>query len=213
MLVSGFLRSSRHMYVSRTKVCQIMFPGSQRLFSNDRFFMNQVKVKPTTGIVGIPVQARWREMLLKLCDDVFTQLKQIPENTFYRIVTENNFKFFQRVIRENTDYEVVEDILNRGQVEELIIQFEDELQLIPMMAQWKPWEVTEEDAATMKDDIEHNEDFILADDYVPPKMKFLSWNGIYQVEYSQEELDKIEQEKRIAAERASQVQQPEGAKK
>jgi hypothetical protein len=81
--------------------------------------------------------------------------------------------------------------------------FEDELALIPMMAEWKPWEVTEDDAAVMRDDIQHNDDFILADDYVPPKMKFLSTKGIYQVEWTQEELDKIEADKKKAEEEAA----------
>jgi NADH dehydrogenase (ubiquinone) 1 alpha subcomplex subunit 5 len=89
-------------------------------------FKTQRPPKYTTGLVGVPVQLRWRPMLLKLIDDVFSSLtKHIPENTFYRVSTENNFKFFQKVIAdENNDYEDVEDIINRGQVEELIMMFE-----------------------------------------------------------------------------------------
>lgn len=179
-------------------------PTSEQILNT--MLQNPTYQKQSTGIVGVPLQPRWREMLLKLSEDVLEAVKQIPENTFYRVVTENNFKFFQRVVREArgpNDFERVEEIINRGQVEELILLFEDELALIPMMAEWKPWEVTEDDAAVMRDDIQHNDDFILADDYVPPKMKFLSTKGIYQVEWTQEELDKIEADKKKAEEEAA----------
>ncbi len=97
-----------------------MFKFTKFLFKTPR------PPKPTTGVVGLPVQLRWRPMLLKLIDDVLNSLKtHIPEGTFYRVSSENNFKFFQKVISdENNDYEDVEDIINRGQVEELILIFE-----------------------------------------------------------------------------------------
>jgi NADH dehydrogenase (ubiquinone) 1 alpha subcomplex subunit 5 len=40
--------------------------------------------------------------------------------------------------------EKIEEKIQGGQVEELIVQAQDELQLIPKMAEWKPWEVSED---------------------------------------------------------------------
>ncbi|KAL0490087.1 NADH dehydrogenase [ubiquinone] 1 alpha subcomplex subunit 5, mitochondrial [Acrasis kona] len=154
------------------------------------------KIKLTTTIVGVPVQERWRPMLLKLGDDVLKALEQIPKGTYYRTVTENNFRFFQKVISENDDYEVVEHLINRGQVEQLILMYEDELELIPKMAEWKPWEVSEQDVILDKDDIQHNEDYSFAPDYIAPKLKYHTWDGSYQVELSQEDLDKKEEQRK-----------------
>ena len=171
------------------------------MFKASRLLL-QARVKPTTGLVGIPVQPRWREMMLKLCDDALTKVQvDIPKGTLYRTVTENNFRFFQRVAKDNDDYEVVEDILNRGQVEEVIMLMEDEITLISKMAEWKPWIVDDESVDLEYRAAENGDDFSLPHDFVPPEMKYLKWDGIYNVEYTEEELLKMEQEKKEAEEK------------
>src|SRR5690606_28566089 len=58
----------------------------------------EFKKKPTTGLVGLPVQLRWREMLVKLTKDVLVKVrKEIPEGVYFRQVVENNFEYIQRV--------------------------------------------------------------------------------------------------------------------
>ncbi|KAL9657036.1 hypothetical protein ABK040_014584 [Willaertia magna] len=151
------------------------------------------RLKQTTGLVGVPVQHRWREMILKLCDDGLKSINQIPKGVFFRTQCENNFKYFQKVCNEHDDYEIVEDILNRGQVEEIIMQLEDQVDLIPKMAEWRAWEVDEEDvkierkqATTLEYDLD------IPTDHIPPKMKFLTWSGVYETEYTQEQLKEQE---------------------
>ncbi|XP_054255398.1 NADH dehydrogenase [ubiquinone] 1 alpha subcomplex subunit 5 isoform X3 [Indicator indicator] len=41
---------------------------------------------------------------------------------------------------EETDVQKLEDKLNSGQIEEVIVQAENELSLARKMIQWKPWE-------------------------------------------------------------------------
>jgi hypothetical protein len=142
-------------------------------------------------MVGIPPQPRWREMLLKLSDDVLREVKTIPENTFYRVSTENNFKFFQKVLHENDDYEVVEEIINRGQVEEMIMMFEDELEIIPFMAREKPWIITKESAEAAKAVEENGEDFVNPSNYVKPNLEFKTWSGIYNVIMTDAEFEEL----------------------
>ncbi|KAG2383626.1 hypothetical protein C9374_004297 [Naegleria lovaniensis] len=164
------------------------------MFRVSRFLLAPVKVKQTTGLVGFPVQPRWREMILKLCDDGLKLLEQhnIPKGTFFRTSNENNFKYFQQVVKSTDDYEVVEDTLNRGQVEEIIVLLEDQLDLIPKMAEWRAWEVDADDVKLEKDDAETLEyDCDIPKDHVPPKMKFLTWDGIYQTEYTPEEVKQM----------------------
>jgi NADH dehydrogenase (ubiquinone) 1 alpha subcomplex subunit 5 len=174
-----------------------MFKTTLRLFAAQH-------LKPTTGLVGLPVQPRWREMMLKLCDDAIVKVRnEIPQGTLYRTATENNFKFFQKVIQDNNDYEVVEDILNRGQVEEVIMMMEDEITLISKMAEWKPWIVDDESIELEYRWNKNGNDYALPYDFVPPEMRYLKWDGIYNVEYTEEELQKLEQEKKEAADKAA----------
>lgn len=179
---------------------------SAQILASEQAAQQGIKLKPTTGLVGVPVQPRWRPMMLKLIDDVLHELSErIPANTFYRTATENNFRFFQKVVQENDDYEVVEDIINRGQVEELIMMFEDELILITKMQEWQPWVVTQESVDIEKDLFtKHDTDPMLPDDYKYPydDFKYATWDGIYQVEYTEEELLQMEQEKQRQAEEA-----------
>uniref|UniRef100_A0A7S1PJ08 Uncharacterized protein n=1 Tax=Percolomonas cosmopolitus TaxID=63605 RepID=A0A7S1PJ08_9EUKA len=118
------------------------------------------KIKPTTRLVGVPVQARWRQMTITLCAKIQNKLAQdIPQGVFYRSATENNVRFIQRVCEEHDDYELVEDILDRGQIEQVIMMLEDELQLIDLMKEWKPWEVSRRDLNETKHDMKNGEDF------------------------------------------------------
>jgi hypothetical protein len=49
---------------------------------------------------------------------------------------ENQTQFRMKVIAENEDIRKIEDILETGQVEELILMAQDELELIPKLAEW-----------------------------------------------------------------------------
>jgi hypothetical protein len=163
-----------------------MFRSSRKLFLP--------RIKESTGLVGISPQPRWREMSLKLIDDVMKEIKTIPEDTFYRVSTENNFNFFKKVILEYDDYEKVEEIINRGQVEELIIMFEDELLVIPKMREHQPWVVTQESADAARIHHENGDDYNTPDDYVYPELTFKTSNGRYQVTYTEEEIEAMKKQ-------------------
>lgn len=45
------------------------------------------------------------------------------------------------MVSENEDISKIEETLNIGQVQEIIEQAENELELIPHMGDWKPWEM------------------------------------------------------------------------
>eukprot|EP01080_Neovahlkampfia_damariscottae_P007471 gene7471-11795_t len=167
--------------------------------------------KETTGLVGIPPQPRWREMTLKLIDDVLSEIKTIPEDTFYRVSTENNFNFFKKVILENEDYEKVEEIINRGQVEELIMMIEDELQVIPKMREHEPWVVTQESADAARAFHENGDDYSTPDDYVYPELSFSTSTGRYQVTYTPEEIEQMK--KKLQEEKEKTEENKEEPKK
>lgn len=68
-------------------------------------------------------------------------MKDLPESAAYRTNVEKITNYRLGVVSENEDIEKIEAMLNIGQVQEIIEQAENELELIPRMADWKPWEM------------------------------------------------------------------------
>jgi len=99
------------------------------------------KIKPTTGIVGLPVVENWREVLISLYKQTLRDIQIVPAEAEYRTVVESFTKHRLEVVEKSDDYEVVENTLKSGQVEELIEQAKDELSLIPEIVEFKPWDV------------------------------------------------------------------------
>jgi len=102
------------------------------------------QVKETTGIVGLEVVPNAREVLISLYNKTLNEIKIIPENVPYRRHVEAFTNHRMKVCREEEDWETIEKRIACGQVEELIEDAESELQLIPKMAEWKPWEVPDD---------------------------------------------------------------------
>ncbi|CEO95293.1 NADH dehydrogenase [ubiquinone] 1 alpha subcomplex subunit 5 [Plasmodiophora brassicae] len=99
--------------------------------------------KTSTNVTGVPVVPNAREVLLGLYARTLEDVKVIPEHAGYRQSVESFTKFRMQVCQENEDCAIIEDLINDGIVEELIEQAENELKLIPQMAEWKPWETPE----------------------------------------------------------------------
>merc|ERR1712071_464056 len=67
-------------------------------------------------------------------------LQKLPSDAAYRRYTEQVIKERAAAVAEETDVTKLEKRINRGQVEELIVQAENELILCRKMEVWKPWE-------------------------------------------------------------------------
>jgi NADH dehydrogenase (ubiquinone) 1 alpha subcomplex subunit 5 len=102
-----------------------------------------IKIKDTTGIPGYPVVEKWRGKLLGLYDKTFDELQGIPEGLPYRQAVENLTMHHWKIVQGTEDYEVVEDTIGLGQVEQLIRMAECELKLIEDYKAWKLWETDE----------------------------------------------------------------------
>eukprot|EP00270_Netrium_digitus_P000695 TRINITY_DN1077_c0_g1_i1.p2 TRINITY_DN1077_c0_g1~~TRINITY_DN1077_c0_g1_i1.p2 ORF type:complete len:137 (+),score=33.95 TRINITY_DN1077_c0_g1_i1:128-538(+) len=115
------------------------------------------KVKETTGIVGLPVIPNAREVLLGLYQQTLKAVETIPREAVYRQNVEKLTKYRLKVCEEEEDWEKIELQISCGQVEELIEMAKDELDLIPKMQEWKPWEVPED----------HKVELVIDEDVVP----------------------------------------------
>ncbi|KAM5255966.1 NADH dehydrogenase [ubiquinone] 1 alpha subcomplex subunit 5 isoform 1-T1 [Ctenodactylus gundi] len=105
-------------------------------------------LKKTTGLVGLAVCETPHERLRILYTKILDTLDQIPKNAAYRKYTEQITNEKLAVVKAEPDVKKLEDQLQLGQIEEVILQAENELSLARKMMQWKPWEPLVEEAPT-----------------------------------------------------------------
>ncbi|NXU41995.1 NDUA5 dehydrogenase, partial [Drymodes brunneopygia] len=67
-------------------------------------------------------------------------LQKISQDAAYRKYTEQIVNERFDLVKKETDVQKLQEKLNSGQIEEVIVQAENELSLARKMIQWKPWE-------------------------------------------------------------------------
>eukprot|EP00429_Kryptoperidinium_foliaceum_P127025 CAMPEP_0176332424 /NCGR_PEP_ID=MMETSP0121_2-20121125/77065_1 /TAXON_ID=160619 /ORGANISM="Kryptoperidinium foliaceum, Strain CCMP 1326" /LENGTH=158 /DNA_ID=CAMNT_0017675313 /DNA_START=15 /DNA_END=491 /DNA_ORIENTATION=- len=96
--------------------------------------------KSSTGLVGLAVDPNGRETLQALSAEVLASVKKIPEDAHYRTMVEQWFTYISKVVNENEDIRKIEDEIDLGQIEEVILMAKDELKLIDYYYEEKGWE-------------------------------------------------------------------------
>jgi hypothetical protein len=90
------------------------------------------RVKVTTGLVGIEVQPHGREILIKLYEKMLEELKKFEPEVEFRKWMEALLKRRLKILYETEDVFEIEDKIGIGQIEELIIEAETQLnELLP----------------------------------------------------------------------------------
>ncbi|XP_070225403.1 NADH dehydrogenase [ubiquinone] 1 alpha subcomplex subunit 5 [Bos mutus] len=97
-------------------------------------------LKKTTGLVGLAVCETPHERLKILYTKILDVLGHIPKNAAYRKYTEQITNEKLSMVKVEPDVKKLEERLQGGQIEEVILQAENELSLARKMIQWKPWE-------------------------------------------------------------------------
>lgn len=97
-------------------------------------------LKKTTGLVGLAVCESPHERLRILYTKILDVVQQMPKNAAYRKYTEQITNEKLSMVKVESDVKKLEDQLQGGQIEEVILQAENELSLARKMMQWKPWE-------------------------------------------------------------------------
>ncbi|KAK9791366.1 hypothetical protein WJX73_010530 [Symbiochloris irregularis] len=97
-------------------------------------------VKQTTGLVGLDVVPEARSVLRERCQELLKAVQIIPDSAEYRRVVENTYNQRLKLTESSsTDEEIEQEI--GFQLEQLIQQAKEELELVPQMAVWQPWDV------------------------------------------------------------------------
>ncbi|XP_026319763.1 NADH dehydrogenase [ubiquinone] 1 alpha subcomplex subunit 5 [Hyposmocoma kahamanoa] len=96
-------------------------------------------IKKTTGLVGLAVAANAHHTLNALYGKILRTLQKMPDCP-YKKYTEQIVRDRSCVVQATKDVYELEQAMNCGQAEELIIQAENELNLSRKMLNWRSWE-------------------------------------------------------------------------
>ena len=97
-------------------------------------------LKKTTGLVGLALCETPHERLKILYTKILDVFGHIPKNAAYKKYTEQITNEKLSMVKAEPDVKKLEEQLQGGQIEEVILQAENELSLARKMIQWKPWE-------------------------------------------------------------------------
>uniref|UniRef100_T1HMR2 NADH dehydrogenase [ubiquinone] 1 alpha subcomplex subunit 5 n=2 Tax=Rhodnius prolixus TaxID=13249 RepID=T1HMR2_RHOPR len=111
-----------------------------------RALLQEVVCKRSTGLAGLKVCTRPKHILTFLYGKTLRALNKLPEDSAYKCHTEEIITWRLNIVKNAKTPEEVEEQIDCGQVEELIIQAENELALARKMLHWKPWEPLIEEA-------------------------------------------------------------------
>eukprot|EP00240_Pyramimonas_obovata_P007611 CAMPEP_0118937638 /NCGR_PEP_ID=MMETSP1169-20130426/23350_1 /TAXON_ID=36882 /ORGANISM="Pyramimonas obovata, Strain CCMP722" /LENGTH=155 /DNA_ID=CAMNT_0006881333 /DNA_START=38 /DNA_END=505 /DNA_ORIENTATION=+ len=116
------------------------------------------ETKLTTGFVGLDVVPNAREVLIGLYGKTLSELQSIPATAQYRINVEKITNHRMGVCQSVEDPHTIETTILQGQLEELIASAERELELIPKMKEWAPWDVPSEHVIEYELDVDTYEE-------------------------------------------------------
>ena len=95
--------------------------------------------KSSTGIPGIPVVPRAREILIRIYERYMDMLAQFESDAPYRTHMEKLTQERLAVLLSTSDVFEIEERIGCGQIEELIEHAEAEMRLAPFMLEHQPW--------------------------------------------------------------------------
>jgi NADH dehydrogenase (ubiquinone) 1 alpha subcomplex subunit 5 len=78
--------------------------------------------------------------LISTYNTTLSAVARLPATAVYRQAVESVTQHRLSVVNSTENVNEIEEKLNAGQIEELILQAEDELKLLAKMEEWKPWE-------------------------------------------------------------------------
>jgi len=116
------------------------FRVSKRAYTPQEYVGTGVAQKTTTGIPGLDVVPRAREILIKLCERYLDDIQALPAGTFYRDYMSKFVQVRLDICHSTEDIFEIEDKIGVGQIEELINDLEKEHSLLPFLLEHKPWE-------------------------------------------------------------------------
>lgn len=102
--------------------------------------------KKATQLVGLAVAKAPRSSLKEVYSKTLGVLSALPNSSIYRQQAEYITKQRMELVNKTEDVVELEKLIDCGQIEEVIVQANDELQLAEQISSWQVWEPTESPA-------------------------------------------------------------------
>ena len=89
--------------------------------------------------------------LMKLYYLTIAELKDLPDVYAYKFLSQEITRYRMKVVDETQSIREIEDKVSAGMIEELIFQAHNEIKLLRIMKNWKPWEYLHTDDYEQKE--------------------------------------------------------------
>ena len=167
--IMGFRNSFKNPYIDDpTPITQDIReaestkPVWDRTFDHKKYMQHEGPLKLSTGIAYLDVEPFPRMKLMKLYYLILQEVRKLPEEYPYKYMVREMTHYRMKVVDENMSIRAIEKTISHGLVEELIVQAHNELKLMRLMNQWRPWEGfsmhAEEDKSEMQQILNFRED-------------------------------------------------------
>ena len=145
------------------------------MFDHKKYMKHEGPLKLSTGIAFVDVEPFPRMKLMKLYYLALQELRDLPDNYGYKFLSLELTRFRMKVVDETMNIRDIEEKIAAGLVEELIFQAHNEVKLLRIMKQWKPWEVL---ATKDQEDKEFNQDMLNFNNADPFPSKFETYDNM-----------------------------------
>ena len=130
---------------------QAVRPVWERVFDHKKYMQHDGPLKLSTGIAYLDVEPFPRMKLMKLYYLTLDEINQLPDVYSYKFLSRELTRFRMQVVDEHDNIREIEEKISSGLIEELIFQAHNELKLLRLIRQWKPWEEMVDDDDTTKE--------------------------------------------------------------
>ena len=89
--------------------------------------------------------------LMKLYYLTLAEIKDLPDVYAYKFLSQEITRYRMKVVDETMSIREIEDKVSAGMIEELIFQAHNEIKLLRIMKNWKPWEYLHTDDYEQKE--------------------------------------------------------------
>ena len=114
-------------------------PVWDRVFDHQKYMQHEGPLKLSTGIAYLDVEPFPRMKLMKLYYLALAEIDQLPDEYGYKFLSRELTRFRMKVVDETMSIREIENKISAGLIEELIFAAHNEIKLLRLMKNWKPW--------------------------------------------------------------------------
>ena len=133
---------------------QQTMPVWERVFDHRKYMEHEGPLKISTGLAFLDVEPFPRLKLMKLYYMILQEYRDVPDSEGYKQIIEELTKHRMEIVDTNLNIREIEEKISHGIIEDLIVSAHNELKLVQILKQWRPWEQEDDaDDADLREDV------------------------------------------------------------